>query len=73
MIDELEHSPVPLTGEDLVDRCKKRGQRPHKDNAFGAVVGWLKKHGFIVEAGFTRRRKGHGAPGAVLWALNPNR
>ena len=59
----------PQTGEELVLACKDAGQVPHDDRAFGTVFAQLSKQKRIRKVGFTPRQRGHGADGAVIWAL----
>jgi hypothetical protein len=59
-----------VTGEDLVDQCKKAGiLPPTTDRAFGPIFMSLSKKGVIRRIGFEARRKGHAAPGASMWTL----
>jgi hypothetical protein len=57
----------PMSGEELVDHCQRRGLVPHDARAFGPVFGTLSRSGKIEAVGFAARRKGHGTAGARLW------
>ena len=59
----------PRTGEEVVDECKSRGIDPCDDRAFGTAFRALHRAGRIIKAGYTQRRKGHGASGAIVWSL----
>jgi hypothetical protein len=59
----------PTSGEDLVDLACARMERPHDARAFGAVFGALSRERRIVKHGHTRRRKGHGTAGGLVWRL----
>jgi hypothetical protein len=62
-----EHGPT--SGEVLVAAASK-SYRPHDGRAYGAILGGLSRRGFIRKAGMGKRvLKGHGADGAVIWAL----
>lgn len=59
----------PVSGEDLVDWCRERGQVPHIDAAFGNVFASLSREKLIEKAGYGPRRKGHAAHGAARWRI----
>lgn len=67
VLDALLESPVPISGEDLVDRCLRAGIHTHDGRAFGAVFAGLSGRGKIRCVGYTERRKGHGTAGGRLW------
>ena len=59
----------PKDGEALVWGCRKAGNIPHDDRAFGVVVKQLHKNGLIKRVGYcSRQRPGTGGPQSV-WAL----
>lgn len=57
----------PMTGEELVDGCQRRGLVPHDGRAFGPVFKELSRRGLIETVGFAMRRKGRGTAGARVW------
>lgn len=65
------HGPTP--GEVLVTEAIGAGHRPHDARAFGVVFLRLKRRGLIESCGYTRRTKGHGTHGGLVWrASGPN-
>jgi len=59
----------PMTGEELVDGCQRRGLVPHDGRAFGPVFKELSRRGLIETVGFAMRRKGRGTAGARVWRV----
>lgn len=57
----------PMTGEQIVDRCRALGFTPPDDRAFGAVIKWLLRRSMIERVGTGPRLKGHGTAGASVW------
>lgn len=58
----------PTSGEELVTRTTAV-YHPHDARAFGAVFLRLKRAKLIETCGTTRRLKGHGTHGGLLWRL----
>jgi hypothetical protein len=69
IVQKLRDENKPMSCEDLVDWCRKQGQIPHKDKAFGAVFKVLSNSKQIERAGIGPRRKGHGTMGAAWWRI----
>lgn len=44
-----------FTGEDLRIECESQGVKPHHPNAWGSIIGNLKRAGEIVETGELRK------------------
>jgi hypothetical protein len=61
-----EHGPTP--GEVLVTKASQ-GNSPPDARAFGAVFMTLCRRKLIEKCGYTRRSKGHGTHGGLVWRL----
>jgi hypothetical protein len=70
ILDVLASTRRPMTGEELVDACQRRGIVPHDARAFGPVFRLLANRGQIEAVGFAVRRKGHGTAGARVWSIS---
>ena len=59
----------PSSSEDITNYCKKRGQLPDDDRAFGAVYSGLHREKLTHRVDTCLRRKGHNTTGGNVWGL----